>query len=351
MKKNASHRSPSRGALAALVALAAGPASAQVTLSGFIDTNLESIRSGGQRITRMSAGGLNTNRIQFRTEEDLGGGLRVKGIHEMTFSPNTGAAAAPRETYVQLSNPAWGDISLGRQNITSYWIYGYADPAFAADYSMLNNMVVFYAPWRESNAVSYNSPRVAGFQFKATATTGKEDFTSNGRVTSIGVDYRDGPLYLGVASDRKHQVNIRKPGQIETSTDSYLSAVYRVGGHDLTAVLHHYSGYYAYPPYVDFNTSGHSIALGARFNFGEQHRVHVTLARRNDDKNDSLADATGLLIGYMYNLSKRTTLYANYGAIQHSQASKVRYPLSWTAATPLSDENPRGMQFGIRHAF
>lgn len=338
-------------ATAALAALATAPAWAQVTLSGFIDLNLESIRSGGASTTRVSSAGLNTSRLQFRADEDLGGGLRARAVHELTFNADTGAQGNPRETYVQLAHPDWGDVSLGRLNLSSYWMYGYADPSFSADYSMLSNMVVFYAPWRESNAIAYNSPRVGGFQFKGTITAGKEDGTRNGRVTSFGVDYRNGPLYVGLASDRMYQKNIRKASEMESSTDNYLAAVYRIGAHDLTAVFHHYSGYYAYPPYVDFRTSGKSIALGARFNLNDRNRIHVTVVRRNDDKNTALADATGLLVGYMHNLSKRTTLYANYGTIRHSQASAVRYPLSWSAATPLSGENPRGVQFGIRHAF
>ncbi|WP_162143878.1 porin [Acidovorax sp. JHL-9] len=336
---------------AAIAALAVAPAWAQVTLSGFVDLNLESIKTGGDRTTRVSSAGLNTSRLQFRADEDLGGGLRARAVHEMTFAADTGAQGNPRETYVQLASPSWGDVSLGRLNLSSYWMYGYADPSFSADYSMLSNVMVFYAPWRESNAIAYNSPRVGGFQFKGTVTAGKEDSTRNGRVTSFGVDYRDGPLYVGLASDRKYQVNIRKAGQMESSTDNYLSAVYRLGAHDLTAVVHNYSGYYAYPPYVDFHAKGNSVALGARINLSDANRIHVTVVRRNDKKNDALADATGLLVGYMHNMSKRTTLYANYGMVHHKQKTSVRYPISWSAASPLSAENPRGVQFGIRHAF
>lgn len=338
-------------AAVAAAALGSVPAWAQVTLSGFVDLNLESIKSGGHRVTRVSSGGLNTSRLQFRADEDLGGGLRARAVHEMTFTADTGALGTPRETYVQLAHPDWGDVSLGRVNLSSYWMYGYADPAFAADYSMLSNVMVFYAPWRESNAVAYNSPRVGGFQFKGTVTAGKEDGTRNGRVTSLGVDYRDGPIYVGLASDRKSQVNIRDASKMESSTDTYLSAVYRLGAHDLTAVLHHYAGYYAYPPYVDFNSKGNSFALGGRFNLDERNRIHVTVVRRNDNNNQALTSATGLLVGYMHNLSKRTTLYANYGTVRHKQNSAVRYPLSWGAATPLSGENPQGVQFGMRHAF
>lgn len=338
-------------AVGAATALAAAPAFAQVTISGFIDLNVESISSGGKSVRRLSSGGLNTSRIQFKAEEDLGGGLKAKAVHEMTFGADTGLMGNPRETYVQLADKAWGDISLGRLNLSSYYIYGYADPTYSADYSMVSDLVVFYAPWRESNAIQYNSPRLNGFQFKGTATFGKEDGSRNGRVTSFGVDYWGGPLYVGLATDRKYQSNIFKASQMEASTDTYLSAVYKMGGHDLTAVLHHYSGYYAYPPYVGFNASGHSLQLGARLNFTELDRVFVSLVRRNDRKNTDLADVTGLVLGYQHSLSKRTTLYATAAQVRHKQDSKVRYPLSWSAANPLNNENPHGVQLGIRHGF
>jgi predicted porin len=312
---------------------------------------MESITSGGKTLKRLNSGGLNTSRLQFKADEDLGGGLRARAVHEITFGADNGVMGNPRETYVQLAHKDWGDISLGRLNLTSYWIYGYADPTFSADYSMISNVMVFYAPWRESNAVAYNSPRVNGFQFKGTVTAGKEDGSKNGRVTSFGVDYRGGPLYVGVATDRKQQSNIFQASKMESATDTYVSAVYKLGAHDLTAVLHHFNGYYAYPPYVDFRSSGNSLAIGGRFNIDDQNRIYVSVVRRNDSKNTDLADATGLVIGYMHNLSKRTTLYATVGKVRHSQDSDIRYPLSWSAANPLSNENPHGLQLGIRHGF
>ncbi len=338
-------------ALAAATALGATPAVAQVTISGFVDANVESITSGGKTVKRVSSAGLNTSRIQFKAEEDLGGGLSAKAVHEITFGADTGVMGTPRESYVQLAHRDYGDISLGRLNLSSYWIYGYADPTFSADYSLISNMMVFYAPWRESNAVQVNSARVGGFQFKGTLTAGKEDGTKNGRVSSIGFDYRNGPLYMGLVTDHKYQSNIYQASKMESSTDSYLSVVYRLGAHDLTAVLHHYSGYYAYPPYVDFRSSGNTIQIGARFNLDERQRIFVSLVRRNDANDTDIADATGLVVGYQYNLSKRTTLYGVVGTIHHKQDTDIRYPLSWGAASPLSNENPHGAQLGIRVAF
>ncbi|MGH8758909.1 MAG: porin [Burkholderiales bacterium] len=334
----------------AALAASAG-AQAQVTLSGFIDVNMEKIKSGGLNASRVSSGGLNTSRLQFKAEEDLGGGLRAKAVHEMTFAADTGAQGTPRETYVQLASKDWGEVSLGRQNLPSYYLYGYADPSFSSDYSRVSNMMVFFAPFRENNAVAYNSPRMAGLQLKLLATTGKEDGSKNGRVTSVAVDYRNGPLFVGFAADKKYQSNIFAPARMESARDNYLAAVYTLGQADLTFIYHTYNGYYAFPPFVDFRSSGHDIQIGTRYNINSLSRVFASLVRKNDKNDTSLSDATGVVVGYLHGLSKRTHLYATYATTHHSKNSPIRYPVAFGAANPLANENPQGIQLGIRHAF
>ncbi len=330
---------------------ASAAAHAQVTLSGFIDLNMEKIKSGGLDLNRVTSGGLNTSRLQFKAEEDLGGGLRVKAVHELTFSADTGAQYTPRESYVQLASKDWGEVSLGRLNLPSYYIYGYADPTWSSDYSRVSNMMVFYAPFRESNTVAYNSPRMSGFQLKVAATTGKEDGSKNGRVTSIAVDYRNGPLYIGLATDKKYQSNIFTATKMESARDNYLAAVYTLGAADLTFIYHTYNGYYAFPPFVDFRSNGSDIQIGTRYNINGMSRVFASLVRKNDKGNTKLADATGVVVGYLHGLSKRTDLYATYATTRHSKDSPIRYPVSFGAANPLANENPQGIQLGIRHAF
>lgn len=326
-------------------------AQAQVTLSGFVDVNMESIKSGGHTVRRITSGGLNTSRLQYKAEEDLGGGLKAKAVYEFTFNSDSGTNGSPRESYVQLSSPSWGDVNLGRLNLPSYYVYGYADPSWSADYSMVSNMVVFYAPFRESNALVYNTPRMGGAQLKLGFTAGKEDGTKNGRVTSIGADYRNGPLYLGIARDTKYQNNIFAAANMEVSHDTYVAAVYRMGSIELTGVYSKYKGYYAFPPFVDFRSSGHNLQIGTRWNIDGLSRVYASVVRKSDDNNVKLSDATGFVVGYLYGLSKRTDLYATYAQVHHSHASGLRYPVSFSAATVQGAENPHGMQFGIRHAF
>jgi len=342
--------------LAAAAAMATGPVQAQVTISGYVDAAIERISSGGKTLNRLTSGGLTTSRLEFTAKEDLGGGLSAKARHEMIFKSDTGAMDTnSRETYVQLAHKDWGDINLGRLNLSSYHLYGYADPSFGSGYSPVNNMMVFYAPWRESNAISVNSARINGFQFRATLTAGKEesDNKKNGRVLSLAAAYSDGPLYIGIATDTQDKTNIwdKTKSRNERSRDSYLAAIYRIGGVELTGILHDYRGYYAYPPYVDFDTHGRSVQLGTRIDLGNGVRLFGSVVRR-DDATGALADATGIAVGALYNFSKRTTVYATYGTVRNGSpgSAGAEYPIDW-GLSPKAGENPSGLQIGLRHAF
>ena len=314
-----------------------------VKISGFVDLNLERLSTPKATSYRVSSGGLNASRLVFSGSENLGGGNKAFFTHEMQFSANNGAGPTPRQSFVGLTGD-WGALAMGRQNTPSYWIAGYADPSWSADYSIVSNMQFFYAPYRENNAISYNTPRVAGLMGRFMVTTGLSDGTSNGRYVSTAVEYRNGGFFAGVASDLKYTSS-----NINTSRDNYFSMAYKFGSIEPTLIYHTYNGYYAYPPYVGYQTSGWDLQLGARWQITDQHRVFVSAVHKKDNNNVALSDADGYLLGYGYNLSKRTDLYVNYGRINVKNNTAVAYPMTFNTsggATPNS-----GIQLGMRHAF
>ncbi len=340
------------GALPLALSVAAGPAAAtNVTISGVIDVNVERLSTPKESVTRVSSGGLSQSRLEFSATEDLGDGNQAFFLHQMQFAADTGAGPTPRETYVGMRGK-WGQLALGRQNTPSYWIAGYADPSWSGDYSRVSNNQYFYAPWRESNAVSYVSPVVGGFKVRLMATTGAETADHNGRVVSTGVEYRDGPLYVGFVSDHKDIKNIGSP-KIEGSRDNYLAAAYRLnagaGSVEPTLIYHTYNGYYAYPPYVGFQTKGYDVQLGVRWKIDGTHGLFASFVHRHDDVGRDLTDANSFLVGYNYRFSKRTDVYINHGRVLTQGNPKVPYPLTFTYN---GNGNPeRGTQIGIRHSF
>lgn len=340
-----------RGIVAAVLLAAGTGGSAMaadgLTISGFVDINLERLSTPKDSTYRMSSGGLNASRLVFSGSEDLGGGSKAFFTHEMQFSADTGAGPQPRQSFVGLSGD-WGTLSMGRQNTPSYWIAGYADPSWSADYSIVSNMQFFYAPYRENNSVAYNTPRVAGLMGRFMVTAGQEDGSSNGRYVSTAVEYRNGPFFAGFASDLKYTKNIFS-SNIGTSRDNYLALAYRFGNIEPTFIYHTYNGYYAYPPYVDFQTKGWDVQLGARWQITTQHRVFGSYVHKQDANNVKLSDADGYLVGYGYNLSKRTDLYANYGRISKKNNTPVSYPMTFNSSGAVAPNSV--IQLGIRHAF
>lgn len=338
---------------AAIAAWAIAPtlALAQVTLSGFVDLNLEIAKSGGGTQRSLVSGGLNTSRLQFKSVEDLGGGLKATAVHELTFRADSGQAGSPRHTYVALGSKEWGELSAGRRDLPSAEMYGYIDPTFSGDYSPISNTLLYFAPWRESNGIFYTSPRVANLQARIGTTFGREDGSKDAKATSIAVDYWNKDLYLMAAVDRQYRRDLDSPERMRHSSDHYLGGVYSMGPLDLTFLYHRYNGYYAYPPYVGFASKGNDIQLGLRYEFNALQRVFASVVRKNDRPNAALSDATSWVAGYLHGLSKRTDLYTIVGAVHHARDSELRFPVSFNHATPLSNENPRGVQIGMRHKF
>ena len=324
-----------------------------VRLSGFVDISVERLAQSGKggSVYRVSSGQLSSSRINFSGQEVLSSDLKAIFTYEPQFSADTGTAAAQaRQSFVGLHSNKYGVLTMGRQNTPSYWIAGYADPSFSADYSMVSNMQFFYAAYRVDNAIQYNTPRFYGFMGRFMVTTGMEDTTRAGRYLSTGIEYRDDKLYAGFVSDLRYTRNINNAGSVPSARDNYASLAYKFGDFEPTLVYHTYNGYYAYPPYADFQSKGWDIQIGARYKLNPSNRLYASFVHRKDDNNTKLSDANGFVLGYIYSLSKRSEIYATYAHVQHKHDSPIRYPVTFSAS-PTSQQNPSGMAIGIRHAF
>ncbi|WP_028222381.1 porin [Paraburkholderia oxyphila] len=337
---------------AALCASAGAYAQSSIWLSGYVDLNIEHLISSGSggNVWRMSSGGLNNSRFNLSGVEDLGGGNKAVFTIEPMFSANTGVQSAQfRQSFVGLKGN-WGEITFGRQFTPSYWIAGYADPSWAADFSMVDNMEFFYASYRVDNAMQYKTPTFYGFTGRIMYTTGVGDGTRAGRFLSTGADYRNGPVFLGAVSELQYTRDIFNASEIHSSRDNYFSAVYRFGGFEPTLIYHSYNGYYAYPPYVAFSSQGWDVQLGARWNIDGRNRLYASVVHRHDDNNVQVGTATGAVVGYLYGVSKRTDLYATFAHVWNRHNVAVPYPVTFQAY-PNPGQNPSGFQLGIRHAF
>jgi predicted porin len=101
-------------------------------------------------------------------------------------------------------------------------------------------------------------------------------------------------------------------------------------------------GYYA-------GQDDRSASLGVAVPFGQStllaQVIHV------NDRGPLNRDATQFGVAYLYALSKRTSLYADYGRVKNRNGSAYALTGATSQAAPGSNGNSDALHLGIRHAF
>lgn len=338
---------------AALLAGFAGAAQAetQVTLYGLVDLGVgyQKIKNKGQSQSKfgMASGNQSGPRWGLRGTEDLGGGTRAVFTLEGGFNADngtsaqnasTGSRAFGRQATVGLANDAWGQFDLGRQsNIASQYFdsidpfgTGFNNAGMGHGFGSANSV-------RYDNMVMYQTPSYNGFQVGAgySFNTGYGSTTgfrtnNNARGVTAGLRYLNGPLNLAAAYDQQNAAST-SPAAERAKVRSYLvggafdfdafklAAAWGqtrngwIGSHDLAVMTdNETAGVVGFQPYASgFRAStymvGVTVPLAAAGNlFGSWQRLapHNNLLTGDDQKSNVYS------LGYSYDLSKRTNLYA-----------------------------------------
>jgi predicted porin len=365
----------------AVLAASSGAAMAQssVTLFGIVDASVGRVSgSGAGNRVGLNSGGYNTSRIGFRGTEDLGGGLAASFWLEGQIladtgsqgTGDTGGALFGRRSTVSLSG-AFGEARLGRDFSASFANQLAFDPFAATGFGSANlenglgrrglsgvntaSDATSSSTSRVSNQISYFLPNTLGgfygqlqYGFGETISTANNDRYGDTYGARLG--YANGPLNVGGA----YQLRRGSAGNGTTALTS-ASRDYEVGNIGATydfgivkpfaQVNVERSEAVAGAPRVRLNSYllGASAPLGA----GELRASAI----RYDLKNSN-ADANKFVIGYNYNLSKRTAVYANAATVRNKGASIQTVSgggLASTGVTPGG--NSTGYEFGVRHAF
>ncbi|CAP40796.1 porin [Bordetella petrii] len=354
------------------VALAAGfagvaQAETSVTLYGLIDAGIgynQVKGSNGDKASRIGAvDGVNSgSRFGLRGVEDLGDGLKALFTLEGGFSPNNGTSSQGgrlfgRQATVGLQSDSWGQLDFGRQtNLASKYFAGIDPSGISYDQATMGTSFSSANTVRLDNMVLYQTPSFSGFKFGVgysfnaddNATTGGGFRTNNNnRVVTVGARYQNGPLDVALSYDNLRADSSRTKGQYDTdNVQSYIiGAAYDFEVVKVSAAFGQtFDGWF-----VGTNIDGLSdvdgtglgswkLADGSRVNsyllgisapIGGASNIWASW-QRADINNSRLAgdDATSntFSLGYTYDLSKRTNLYAmgSYGdnwAFQEDQRS------------------------------
>ncbi len=366
---------------AALLAGFAGVAQAEtsVTLYGIIDTGLGYNRiSGASDAVNGSRFGMingvqNGSRWGLRGSEDLGDGLRAVFQLESGFDSGNGKSAQGgrlfgRQATVGLASDSWGQLDFGRQTNIASKYFGSIDP-FGAGFGQANIGTGMSAAntQRYDNMVMYQTPSFSGFQFGVGYSFSADDnkagqtgfhTADNTRAITAGLRYVNGPLNVALSYDQLNASNNLPTEATDATPRSYMIG----GSYDFEVVklalayARTTDGWFAGPGvngnsilssaasdisnvFADgFKANSYLVGLsapigGASNLFGTWQRVDPSNDRlTGDDSNMNIYS-----LGYTYDLSKRTNLYA-YG----SYATNFAF---------LDDVKSTAVGVGIRHRF
>jgi len=380
-------------ALAAMGAFAgAAQAQSSVTVYGLIDMGYKSVttnttvRSTGATtdatVTESGANGqMSGSRLGFRGVEDLGGGTSAGFTLEMgpDFTERVnGINTGTRLGFLSLSNKQLGGLHVGRQvsstktvndsftamgnaNFANGSVTGVDSPTatmnqntadvstaatskFATQGSLGNNN----GGERISNLIRYTTPSFSGISasagvFKSTTTAATAQAVFVGGAEGEGQDY--GIRYTQGAIDAMAAYTVYNTTNGTTADLTTKTSVMSLGAsYDAKVVK----------GFVTYNKRDHDvpgaavgivkftdITVGINVPVGQTNLL-VAYGSGTDEGNTIKNDKSGFQVAAVHNLSKRTNIYAAYGA------GKVEMSTGTPTNSKVTDS---GMTAGIRHTF
>jgi Outer membrane protein (porin) len=344
-------------------ASAAFAAEPGITLYGVVDTGISYTRvqdaeKTPRQRTGLTTGGLSDSLIGMKGQEALAGGWLATFQLESMIDATTGSLADPSRffdsnAWVGLANDQFGEIRFGRQRLAGQQfgslleIASWKDMPMGATFKASDNYQV-------DNTVNYLSPSWAGFSFGAGYSFDAIGGQINGRkspVSSVALKYENGPL-LAVATWDKAYLStpaLRDPVRPQAWQ---LGAAYDFGVAKVSlAWSRQKDGYvgldggdpdnlglglgateFVRGGRLDAYLAGLSIPVGASSSVVAQWSVVKPHWRWQDGENAATGHVATL--GYIYNLSSRSRLYAMAGVakryslddqVVQNQGTTVRY--------------------------
>ncbi|MFM9879090.1 MAG: porin [Burkholderiaceae bacterium] len=387
-------------ALAVLAAAGSVSAQSSVTLFGVADLSYTRVESdttvlgiaGNVTRTGLVSGSNRTSRIGFRGTEDLGSGLKAGFWLEAGVSLDSGASASTgiftnnqaagtqavagigggsgalafnRRANVMLSGN-FGEFRVGRSSVAGLLAQESFDPFDAngvggirqivyANARTLNgatttNLATSGPTVRASNMIEYFLPsNLGGFNGTVGYGFGENPDTAgatkdNGNLFTFRVGYTNGPFDIKVAGTTYDFTN--------TAAIVNDYSEYTVGGsYDFSVVkvfLAFNSNKVDNHPTDGGDGKTDSIILSATAPFGDGlfRAVYVKANQKTTANNDG----SQFSIGYIHNLSKRTSLYATY-ALADNKGASTRFNVGGGLGVTTAGGKSSGFDLGVTHAF
>lgn len=324
-------------------------AHAQVSIYGIIDTSIQTYNNGTERYTRAADSQYATSRIGFRGTEDLGGGLRAFFQLEGQLNPSVGSMGSSttvttnevfnRDSFVGLGG-SLGSIRMGRTDVA---LVGETDvfvsQAGNFGFHPLNGTSVELGT-DQKNVVRYDSPTIKGFTLILGQASNNSGATTDANTTQRGATLRyelnNFKAAIGVQKNDGAGVAKRDTTTAGVAYDFGMFSVgtaYAKGDNSTTA---------------DFDSS--SSVTSIRVPLKNKFAAHAVYATTKTGASSTNNQGQGYTLVLTKDLSKRTTLYAQYSKVNNQANSSMQMFNSTTAPTTAGlDTNSAGL--GISHRF
>lgn len=364
-------------ALAILAAAGAASAQSSVSIFGVVTLGLQhgsGSGAGAANRTGIDSGGDVTSRLGFRGAEDLGGGLSAgfwlesqvnvdNGTGAQTITNNQTSGIAPsnaaggqgltfnRRATVSLASKSLGEVRLGRDyrvesvnnaSFDPFTVQG-AGGSEGPDAQANRFLPGGGSALRVSNSVAYFTPAtLGGFYGQVQLSLGENPSSAgvnedDGDHAGIRLGWANGPINVAVSTGRTKFATSATTGDV---TLSNVAGSYDFGFAKVAVVINHDK----FDRAVELTGKGGLLAVTVPMGAGD---IRASYSRYETTGNGFSPEIKKFAVGYRYNLSKRTTLYATVGHLKNSGGSSR----ALLGATTGVNENSTGTDIGITHRF
>jgi predicted porin len=342
-------------ALAVLAASGAAMAQSSVTLFGVVDATYAHGSGDTSGKTQLTNSGLNSSRLGFKGSDDIGGGLKGSFWLEAGLNNDNGAGAATnnnnqaapaadpvingrnqgltfnRRSTVSLEG-AFGEVRLGRDYTPQFWSVTAYDPfgTNGVGTTQVLNSDTAQTAVRASNSLAYLSPDFGGVKVWVQYYLGEtaSSVAKAGTGTAIRVTFDQGPISAALATSST------TTGAGTDSKTTNLAGSYDLGVAKLMGLIE-----------TEKNTGATDVKgyqFGALVPVGAGTiRAAVSNSKQGADKSSKFA------VGYVYDLSKRTSLYTTFASVSNKGAAKQ----ALNGAVTVAGGKSSGYDFGLKTAF
>ena len=336
-------------------------AQSSVTLFGVVDAGY-AVGKGTTNKTQLATDRIGSSRLGFRGVEDLGGGMRAEFWLEAGVANDSGAGANTntnnqasgattsgltfnRKSTVGLVG-SMGEIRLGRDYSPQFYPDAQYDP-FGTN-GVASSLIAYQGGLtavRASNMVAYHSPDFGGIRVMLGSYMGENNTGAAagkaGNGNGIHVRYAKDKLALGIAT-----------GTTKTSATTEVKTTTMGGSYNFgVAALMFNSN-------VVQNTNQQDIRgalIGATVPMGGGTFKVSSATIEQDVASGGVVGALGtpvattkrVAVGYVYPLSKRTSLFGTYARNQNSGGAAR----GLNGATVNPNVTSTGYDLGVNHTF